>query len=110
MKTTMITYRPGEPQHSCQVELPEQPDYQIIKALVTPLLDGAELEHVSVLYRDQRADMFVDEMGHQKGLPRNDPATVIYRTNWLTRYPYTDPESLPWIAGPAIVFTRRIWF
>jgi hypothetical protein len=56
-------------------------------------------------------DMFVDEIGHVRDggpKPRNDAATAIYRANWL-RAEGGDPETLPWIAGIAIVFDRRIW-
>lgn len=96
---------------TCQVDWPVDPGYHRLKDLIVPLLDGAHLEHVSVLHKGQRTDMFVDEMGHCKTppLPRNEAATAIYRAATLRRAPKTDPESLPWIAGTAILFDRVVW-
>ena len=56
------------------------------------------------------ADMFVDEDGLTKRLPRNKKATAIYRNNWLTQHPNTDPESMACIVGPAVVFSARVWY
>ena len=53
--------------------------------------------------------MFVNETGIVKKLPRNDEATRLYRANWLKRHPKDDPESLPYIAGAAVVFEERVW-
>ncbi len=91
--------------------LPKRPDYQVIKTLMLPIIEGAEYpEHVSVLFQDRSTDMFVDETGVLKGLPRNEVATAIYRTAWLKAHPNGNPESLPHIAGIAVVTGRRIWF
>ena len=73
------------------------------------LLDDAVMEHVAVLYQDRPADMFVDEIGAIKSLPRNEAATAIYRANWLKQHPRTDPESLDAIYGPAVLFHRIVW-
>lgn len=94
------------------VRWPKKPGYQLIKALVEPHLGGEPMEHVTVLCRGKRSDMFVSELGRlqlttRAPLPRNERATAIYRTNW---HPGTDPELLPWIAGPAVLFFRRVWF
>jgi hypothetical protein len=59
---------------------------------------------------DEYLDMFVDEDSHGRERPRNEAATTIYRANALRQFPGTDPESLPWIAGPAVLFDRRVWF
>jgi hypothetical protein len=109
MKTTILIMRPGTDSEVIIVDLPEQPGYHELRNLLTPLLDGGDLEHVSVLHGTQRADMFVDDEGVRKQLPRNDTATRIYRNNWLTEHPGTDPESLPAIHGPAILFSRIVW-
>lgn len=92
------------------VEWGNEPGLDAIKRLVTPLIGGGHIEHVAVLHDGKRRDMFVDDEGRVKGMPRNDRATAIYRTNWITRHPDCDPETLPWIAGPAVLFTRRVWF
>lgn len=104
------------------VEWPYDPGYERIAPLVEPMLHefGGKnmMEHVSVWLTPDfnpgpegfRTDMFVDEMGLIDGLPRNDRATRIYRANWLTQHPETPPEGLSYIAGPAILFHRRVWF
>ena len=118
MKTEYTIYRPGasEPE-SHTVELPAEPTYDQLSALVRPLLNGGWIERVRVLLNandpeaePEYSDMFVDEDGHLKNLPRNDAATALYRANWLKQHPGTPPESLPVIVGVAIVFSRPVWF
>lgn len=108
--TTMTIMRPGAEPEERAIELAAEPGYRTLDAILRPLLDGHDLEHVTVLHSGQRADMFVDEMSAVKGLPRNEAATAIYRNNWLTQHPGEDPERLPAIYGPAILFNRRVWF
>lgn len=97
------------------VEWPAVPGYRRIAELVEPLLGDEPLEHVSVLYQGEHRDMFVSELGHlelttRRPLPRNDRATAIYRAAWMARHPWTKPETLQWIAGPAVLFlNRRVW-
>ena len=110
MLTSYTALRPAAEPEIRETELAPEPGYIRLKAVVTPLLDGADLERVSVLHDGERADMFVDEMSAVKGLPRNEAATAIYRNNWLTQHPGEDPESLPAIYGPAVLFSRRVWF
>jgi hypothetical protein len=66
------------------------------------------VEHVNVLFEGKRAHMFVHEEGLLLGLPRNDPATKIYRAAWLARHPKDDPESLSYIIGPAVLYTGEL--
>jgi hypothetical protein len=96
---------------------PRPNDYAAIKAVVKPLLgmgvmDG--FEHVTVWHNGKRTDMFVDEDGHAKLLHRNDAATEVYRgatMAGMTGEPIPDdPETLPWIAGDALLFEEHIWF
>ncbi len=111
MKTEYTIFRPGsENGESGEVDWPAEPGYDLMKALIEPLLDGAHLEHVTVLHEGERRDMFVDEMGSVNGLPVNALATPIYRNNWLTRHPNVQPDSMPAIHGTAILFARRVWF
>lgn len=90
--------------------LAKEPGYAALKALLDPIFGGAYFEHVNVLHDGQHLDMFVDEDGHNKRLPRNETATAIYRAAWLDRHPGEDPESLSFIVGPAVLFLRRVWF
>lgn len=101
---------------------PDKPDFHTIAAIIEPALleFGAknDAERVNVWLTPDfepggdgfYTDMFVDEMGLIDGLPRNDRATKIYRANHLTFQKPAFPETLPYIAGPAIVFHRRVWF
>ena len=116
----MHILRVGQPAEVREVEFKanredyDGPGYEQLRELIEPVL-GGPLEHVSVLWNGERADMFVDELGHvelttRDPLPRNDEATAIYRANWLKQHPGTDPETLAWIAGTAILFRVRVWF
>jgi hypothetical protein len=92
----------------------------MLRELINPLFNGGRLEHVTVLadydngLNFNRADMFVGDAGQRKDLPRNDAATVIYRRATLCGRSATpipnDPEELPFIQGPAVLFSRRVWF
>lgn len=62
----------------------------------------------------ERHDMFVDGLSATASkpgypLPINKPATDIYRANWLAQHPGDDPEDLPAIHGPAVLFHRIVW-
>ncbi len=112
MKTRMHILRPGQPAETRDVELRTRDGdvpWPALRALIERALDGAALEHVTVLWQDRRADMFVDEIGVLKDLPYNEEATAIYRANWLAQHPATEPEALPFIAGPAVLFDDIVW-
>lgn len=89
------------------------------RKLIREILDGADLEHVSVLASFtglppfEVSDMFVDEIGAIKKLPRNEAATLIYRRATMmgmTPVPMPDdPEELPAIYGVAVLFEKRVW-
>jgi hypothetical protein len=115
MKTKMLIMRPDEPNESREVDLVRYPDYGTLRDLLVPIIGCKYVEHVSVLadfkggLDFKRADMFVDEDGHARGLERNGNATAIYRRNALLHQGVTDPETLSWIAGPAVLFDRIVW-
>jgi hypothetical protein len=115
VETKVLIMRPDEPNEGRTVELPRRPTYDQLAAIVRPLLGCEWFEHVAVLadfaggLAFHRADMFVDEMGHPKNLPRNGNATAIYRRNALLHQDAKDPETLDWIAGPAVLFERIVW-
>lgn len=117
LKTSYLIFRPGsEEPEVAEVDWPREPGYHRIKALVEPLLGENEpLEHVSVLYNERPTDMFVSEMGAialatRGPLPVNRAATEIYRAWSMKRRPGDNPETLPHIAGTAVVFQRQVWF
>lgn len=110
METTFTIIHTDGKEEMRTAELPATPNYWDIKAIVDPIIAGDYFEHVTVLHNDVRTDMFVDEDGLGKELPRNEKATAIYRANWLKHNPSALPESLPFIAGTAVLFSRQIWF
>ncbi len=100
---------PGVPARTASAALARKPSLSAIKQIVSPVI-GPAIEHVSVYLLEGPASMFVDENGHAKGLTRNGPATAFYRRWTLMQAPKRHPEDLPWIAGPAVLFHRRVWF
>jgi len=120
---------PGDkPPVESENDLSDEPGYLVLKAIINPLLsahnergrNGRKLEHVKVWADydlDGEAfaamDMFVDDNGMSIGLSRNERATTIYRRATLmglTGVDFNHPEDLPFIVGPAILFSRRVWF
>ncbi len=99
----------GAPEES-SVHLMPQPGYDELKRILAPIFAPDGFEHVAVLYGGERRDMFVGETSALGSQPRNITATAIYRNAWLTQNPLDDPESLPAICGPAVIFMRRVWF
>jgi hypothetical protein len=89
----------------------KKPIYDELCTIVEPHLGGARLMHVRVLcpMLGKWTDMFIDDMGALKRLCRNDAATRIYRNGFLSKRSNDDPECLPYIAGPAVVFLRPVW-
>jgi hypothetical protein len=124
VKTRMLIMRPDESHETRELDLPTVTyedgltgiGYDTLKALLVPIV-GDPIEHVTVLadfaggLDFRRADMFVNELGHvvDPPLPRNEAATDIYRRNALMYHGYDDPEELPWIAGPAVLFEKIVW-
>jgi hypothetical protein len=114
--TKYVAYKADGKVYDGTAEMAEQPTYNEINALVRPLISTMltthdYIEHVTVLHEGERRDMFVDEQGEAKNLPRNEAATTVYRNNWLTAHPKADPESIPYVYGDAVLFTsRQIWF
>jgi hypothetical protein len=94
-----------------EILMEKKPAYDDLRRLVEPHLRGASLMHVLVLcpMLGVWTDMFIDDMSALKRLPRNDAATRIYRNGFLSKRPSDDPEKLPYIAGPAVVFLRPVW-
>jgi hypothetical protein len=69
-----------------------------------------DLERVRVFHDGAYTDMFVDDESIGKGLPVNEAATAIYRCNVLTHDKRAKAEDLPKIYGPAVLFSREVWF
>lgn len=90
--------------------------FDALRRVVEPVV-GEPMEHVNV-FTDFHGgtdfcylDMFVNEMGRLNGLQRNEHATAIYRNNVQVHEVIAPPpEAMPWIAGPAILFEKKVWF
>lgn len=116
MKTIMLIMVPEGSHETREVDLPIHPSYGTLQDLLTPIIDCRYIEHVSVLadttfkgsLNFKRADMFVDEDGHEKRRPLNSAATAIYRRNAILNQG-AKAEDLSWIAGPAVLFNRIVW-
>lgn len=91
------------------VEMKLRPSLDELRRIVEPYLDGQRMEHVAVLWQGQRCSMFVGDHSASSRI-RNVEATAVYRNNWLTQHPETDPEELPAVSGPAVLFNRNVWF
>lgn len=98
-----------------EIDLPREPTYDQLRDLIEPILgENERMDHVNVWFCGQRRDMFVSELGRYKmayrdAMPRNELATIIYRTASLLRDPRLDPEEIAFIVGPAIMFDRKVW-
>lgn len=111
METTYTIIRPDGTEEHHTVDLPQEPGFDALAKIIRPILGkGRDLERVNVLHEDRYTDMFVDDSGLLDDLPLNEKATAIYRNNVLKHEPGTAPESLPPIAGTAVLFSRRVWF
>lgn len=111
---TLTILRPGAEPELRTIELENAegrstPGLKALHQVLDPLLETTDLEHVHVLYQGKPTDMFVDEIGVEKRLARNEAATAIYRSFWLSTHPDDDPESLPAIYGTAVLFSRTVW-
>ena len=112
METTYTIIRPNGTEEQHTVDLPEQPEFSELSRIIRPILGkGRDLERVNVLHEGRYTDMFVDDCGVLDDLPLNAKASDIYNNNLRTH----EPELLKLqgdgvIAGPAVLFARRVWF
>jgi hypothetical protein len=109
MKTIWADDRPQKIE-----ELPYNGEFESVRPRVLEVT-GEPYEHVSVLHafdvgtKPVRADMFVNEMGHSKGLRFNQKASKIYRRYWMKTHPDHNEDDLPPILGDAVIFDRIVW-
>lgn len=106
--TRVIVMQPDGGRVDALIDLKRDPGYDELRALILPHLGGGDLERVAVLYDGRACDMFVDDRGLIKDLPRNEAATEIY---WeASRRRGDDLTGASHIAGTAILFDRQVWF
>lgn len=121
MQTKVLIMRPDDQSNETrEYDLPRAPGYEALRKIIAPILERGALEHVSVWAdfgggtKYKALDMFVDDCGLLKNLPRNEAATVIYRranqVGKSNQPKADDPEDLSFICGTAILFSRRVWF
>jgi hypothetical protein len=84
--------------------------FEAVRRLVAAAMgEDAHFEPVSVLHHGENTEMLVDETGRVKRLRRNEAATAIYRAGRLERQkPPFPAESLSWIAGDAVLLSKRV--
>jgi len=111
--TRITVYRPGLPPEPRTFLFQEHPSVIDLRRLllVDDLLWAKNYyERVRVWHGGEYLDLFVDETGALKDLPRNEAATTIYRANAIAHMPdVKDPEELDAVFGVAILFHRRVW-
>jgi hypothetical protein len=112
MQTGYTTLRTSGERETHSVDLPQDPGLSQLEALVLPIIGKKNwMERVGLTHEGKPVDMFVDENGHLKDLPLNLTATLIYHAHIAgPNYPFTNPDALPYIAGDAVLFHRRVWF
>lgn len=84
--------------------------YTLLKGAIGKHFDEP-FERVNVLHLGEYRDMFVGETSAINGRHiRNIRATEIYRYNALANKMASDPEELPAICGPAVLFPDyEVW-
>ena len=107
--TRFSTFGSPRRPHRPFVHWPARPSWNQIRSLVLPLLEYEPMAHLPVLYGNTRGDLFFGEDAEKQGLFRNGVATSIFRAALLRRDLGRDPETLPVIYGPAVVFHRQVW-
>lgn len=105
----MMLLLPGRPAKTLPNPMSDAPRWLEIKALVRRHLGDCTIEHITVLHEKQRRDMFCDEDFQAKELPFNELATSIYRAWTMSQRPGQDPNKLPAVCGPALLFGRIVW-
>lgn len=105
MKITV--FLPGRMEETFERDIPVEPEYDVLREICDRAFDGF-IEHVTVWYKNNYTDMFVDEEGRIKGLPRNEKATVIYHENVKVHCGVTDTSGMDYIAGGAVLFHEPI--
>ncbi|NTE96712.1 hypothetical protein [Agrobacterium tumefaciens] len=112
MQTTFTIIQPDGAEEVHTVELPEQPEFKQLAAVIQPILGkNRDMERINVFWQDRYACMFVDDMGVLDDLPLNAKATEIYNNNLRVHNPELHAElGVNPIHGVAILFDRRVWF
>lgn len=85
---------------------------QVSAVVLQVITHASSIERVRVFFDDRYLDMFVDEMGAIKRLPRNDAATVIYWNNMRAHALEEFAKAVgkhPCIYGDAVLFLRPVW-
>jgi hypothetical protein len=107
-----IELPPADAQRALKPSDNQRERWALVRGIAQDVIGlGNEIEHVNVWHTGKYLDMFVDETGVLKALPRNEQATTIYRANVLAHEPETvgDIEELPFIAGDAVLFMEKVW-
>lgn len=105
--TQAVTYQvipanPIQPIRTGEGSISDEPGE--LERVANQHLGGGRAQRIEVLDGGDFKEMYVDDIIHLKDLPRNERATALYRADYLADNPLVDPESLPYIAGTAVLF------
>lgn len=106
----MTVYHPCGEIEACAVRLDVAPSYDDLRAAMRSVFGEHHLQHLRVVLGGRYGDMFVDERAHDLGLPVNLAATELLRKAIAAVPAQAEVSDLPMIAGPAVVFSRQVWF
>ena len=102
----VIPADPGQPISTGETLIPESatdPDGYFEEAAEKHLDDG-RAQRIEYVEDGFIKGMYVDDLAQIKDLPRNERATALFRAHYLAANRFINPESLPFIAGPAVLF------
>lgn len=118
MHVAFTVLRADGTEHDGRISVPDERSdphrrkcWKAVRAAVCDVIgEDADPEHVRVWHNGRYHDMFVDEIGIEKGLPENAKATAIYRANALAHeVPKPHPDELPIVAGDVVLFHETVW-
>lgn len=108
--TTMTIYRPCGAIEARSVHLDHALTYDELRAALRPVFGEHHPQRIRVEVRGRVGDMFVDERGHELGLRPNKAATEIFRRTSLDLPSDSELRNVATIVGPAVLFSRQVWF
>src|SRR4051794_12592363 len=108
--TCMTIYHPCGEIEARAVHLDATPTYDELRTALRPVFGEHHPQRIRIVRGGRLGDMFVDERGHELGLPGNEAATAILRQALAEMPSQSELRDLAMIAGPAVVFSRQVWF
>ena len=112
MKTTFEIIRVNGTVEKVEAEFSDDEDKRARETLevLHKVIRPGYIEHVTVFWPDEYADMFVDESGKiiDPPLPPNPVATRVYWNNTIVHRPEMAGQLDDYIAGDAVLFRKGV--